>query len=427
MQKRAVKRRTSRTVATSPDGHAASAQSSEPAFTFGIEEEYFVIDRASRDLARDLPHPVFDALRAAIGKGFSVEYMRSQIEIATPVLSSAEEAERILVGYRRTIADILRPNGLAPLAVATHPFADWREQKHTDKPRYNQIADTLQGLGRRMLVNGLHVHVGIDDENDRIRVMNGLRGCLPIILALSASSPFWQAEPTGLKSYRIAINDATPRRGIPERFDDWQAYQAEIATMVRAGMIADATHLWWDIRPSARFATVEVRIADVCPRVVDSVAIAVLIRCLARAIWRKADGLEAIAGQSLALINENRWLAQRYGTTNGFIDPASGRVQSFRDVLEALFALLRDDADALDAHAELDHLRDVAASGSSADRQLTIYDSAVAAGHSTAKALRTVVDHLLEETLAPVRSEHLDQLTGTSSWTGFPEAEFPRT
>lgn len=426
MTKRSVKGRAPDAVSQGPTRHTASSRASEPPFTFGIEEEYFVIDRASRDLARDLPHPVFDALRTAIGKGFSVEYMRSQIEIATPVMSSAEEAESILTSYRRTIADILRPNGLAPLAVATHPFADWREQKHNDKPRYNQIADTLQGLGRRMLVNGLHVHVGIGDENDRIRVMNGLRGCLPIILALSASSPFWQAEPTGLKSYRIAINDATPRRGIPERFDDWQAYQDEIATMVRAGMIADATHLWWDVRPSARFATVEVRIADVCPRVADSVAIAMFIRCLARAIWRNAEGFDAFARQSLALINENRWLAQRYGTSNGFIDPASGRTQPFRDVLDALFGLLRDDADALDAHGELAHLRDIAAKGSSADRQLSIYERAVAAGHTTANALSAVVDHLLEETLAPARSEHLDRPAGTRSWTGFSVAEFPR-
>lgn len=384
-------------AANSPPARVRS--SGEPPFTFGIEEEYFVIDRATGDLTRELPRAIFDELRSVIGKSLSPEYMRSQIEIATPVLTSSDDARELLALYRRRIADVLSPYGLAPLAVATHPFADWREQRHTDRPRYNEIADTLQGLGRRMLANGLHVHIGIEDDDERIRVMNGLRACLPMILALSTSSPFWQSEPTGLKSYRIAINDATPRRGIPERFEDWRAYQFSIETMVRAGMIPDATHLWWDIRPSARFATVETRVADVCPCVDDSVAIAVLIRCMARAIWRRSPGLAPLSRLSQVLINENRWLAQRHGVKSGYIDAASERMKPYAEVFAELLEHLREDAEILDARSELAHLRELSISGSSADRQLAVYDDAIAGGSSERDALKRVTDHLLGETL----------------------------
>ena len=186
-------------------------------------------------------------------------------------------------------------HGLATMAASTHPFTRWRTQRHTDKQRYKAIADDLKGVGRRMVIGGMHVHVGMDDGDQRIAVMNEMRPYLPLLLALSASSPFWQGENTGLKSYRTAINDATPRSGMPESFASWSDYQRTVGTLVRSDVIEDATKIWWDLRPSARFPTLELRITDVCPLIEDALCIAALFRCLCRSLWRRNKKRSALA------------------------------------------------------------------------------------------------------------------------------------
>src|SRR5262245_8742709 len=201
-------------------------------FPFGIEEEYYLVDLDTRDLAAEVPARLFAAFKAALGTQFSTEYVRSQIEVNTPVCHSMAQARRRLLHFRRTIADLAAPHGLAPIAASTHPFARWRHQDHTDSPRYNSIADDLQSVGRRMVISGLHVHVGIDGDDLRIDLLNGLRQFLPVLLALSTSSPFWQGENTGLKSFRTAVNDATPRRGIPEGMASWSDFQRTVDVLV---------------------------------------------------------------------------------------------------------------------------------------------------------------------------------------------------
>lgn len=371
---------------------------SEPSFTFGIEEEYFLVDQESRDLVAELPPPLLAALESTLGKQFSTEYMRSQIEIGTPVCATSQEARRALVRLRRSIAHLADQHALAPIAAATHPFARWSEQRHTDAPRYNDIAGDLQGLGRRMLINGLHVHVGIEHNEVRIELMNELRQFLPLLLALSTSSPFWEGEVTGLKSYRTAVNDATPRKGIPERFASWRDFKRTVSVLVRAGVLQDATKIWWDLRPSARFQTLEMRITDVCPLVEDTICIAALVRCLCRCLYRMSRSKAGSPIYPPLLINENRWRAQRYGIERGLIDLNGGRIVAFCDVLDDVLELIRDDAEHFDCVADVEHARTIAMRGTSAERQLAAYQRLNEQGLSPEASLIRVVDLLIEET-----------------------------
>jgi glutamate---cysteine ligase / carboxylate-amine ligase len=215
----------------------------QPSFTFGIEEEYFLVSPWTRALIGESPREMLDECKAALGNQFSSEFQGSQIEVATTICMSPSEARAELLRLRNLVSAIACRYGLAPIAASTHPFTPWSTQRHTDKKRYDKIADDLQGLGRRMVIGGMHVHVGIEDDEQRIAVMNEVRCYLPILLALSTSSPFWQGEDTGLKSFRTSINDASPRKGIPERFASWSEYRKTVGKLERSGVIEDATKI----------------------------------------------------------------------------------------------------------------------------------------------------------------------------------------
>jgi glutamate---cysteine ligase / carboxylate-amine ligase len=374
-------------------------------YSFGIEEEYYLVHNASRALVKDPPRRLITSLKTAHGPSFSEEFMRSQIEISTPVCGSADEARTALIDLRRSIARKAARYGLAPIAAATHPFTLWRHQRHRDSQRYNAIADDFQALGRRMLICGLHVHIGIDKPDDRIALMNDLRPYLPMFLALSGSSPFWGGEITGLKSYRTAINDATPRKGIPEPFADWRAFERATAALVDAGIIEDATKIWWDVRPSVRFPTIEVRIMDVCPLIEDTIAIASLLRCVCRYLDRTRAARPQRPVAAL-LCNENRWRAQRYGLSQGLIDTEHGGLAAMTDVVETLLDRTAEDAAHFGCADEVEHIRTILARGTSADRQLARYATLLASGTSRSVALAGVVDQLIEDTLSEVSDDY---------------------
>jgi glutamate---cysteine ligase / carboxylate-amine ligase len=369
-------------------------------FSFGIEEEYFLVERATSELPTDIPPELFASLEDTLGKRVSPEFIRSQIEVNTPVCLTSADATRALTRLRRSIVDTAAQFDLAPIAAATHPIARWRQQQHTDAPRYNDIAWDFQGPGRRMLINGLHVHIGIDDKEQRIRVMNELRPYLPMLLALSTSSPFWEGENTGLKSYRTAITDATPRKGIPETFPSWAAYEGAVAVLINAGLIEDSSKIWWDIRPSESYPTLEIRITDVCPRIHDAVALASLARCLSRFIIRTERSTVDRPMTSQLVINENRWRAQRYGLEQGFIDGADNKITPISDWLEALIVELEDDIKHFSCLDDIDYLRRIARHGTSADRQLKLYAKLTANGATSTEALQQVVGMLMMETAA---------------------------
>jgi glutamate---cysteine ligase / carboxylate-amine ligase len=378
----------------------------EPSFTIGIEEEYLLVDKDSRDLAPEPPAALLAKCQEALHGGGQVspEFLRSQIEVGTSVCKTMQEAREQIVHLRGTVGRIADEFGLAPIAASTHPFAEWWTQQHTDKERYNVLAKDLQHVARRLVICGMHVHVGIEDDELRIDLLNQASYFLPHLLALSTSSPFWQGTQTGLKSYRLSVFDELPRTGVPHQFSSWSEYQRTVELLVKAGLIEDATKLWWDLRPSARFPTLEMRITDVCPLVDDSIAIASLYLCVLRMLYRLRRQNQRWRHYPPFLVRENRWRAQRYGIEQGMVDFGKGEVVPFATLLEELFELVAEDAAYFGCTAEVAHARTIVARGTSADRQLARYDAVKKLGGSEQAALVAVVDGIMEETLMPPAS-----------------------
>jgi glutamate---cysteine ligase / carboxylate-amine ligase len=370
----------------------------EPAFTIGIEEEYHLVDRATRDLKSEPPEDLLAECRRRL-EGVSPEFLKSQIEVATPVRNTLADARADLARLRRTVAEVAGGHGLAPIAASTHPFAQWGEQKTSDAERYTLLARDLQAVGRRLVICGMHVHVGIEDAELRIDLMNQIVYFLPHLLALSTSSPFWRGEDTGLKSFRLSVFNGLPRTGMPEVFESHGEYQRLVGRLTEAGLIPDATMLWWDVRPSARFPTLEMRITDVCTHLDDAISIAALYRCLLRMLWRLRKANQRWRLYARMLISENRWRAQRYGIEEGLVDFGKGRIVPYAELLEEMIDLVREDALHFGCLAEVEAARGILARGTSADRQRRTYRQALASGADPGAALRRVVDQLVAETV----------------------------
>lgn len=372
-------------------------------FTIGLEEEYLLVDPVTRDLVADPPPDMMAACEAELAGSagqVSPEFMRSQIEIGTRVCHSIQEARQTLADLRATLARIAGQHGMALVAASTHPFGRWNMQAHTDRDRYNTLAEDLQVVVRRLLICGMHVHVGIDDDDTRIDLLNQAVYFMPHLLALSTSSPFWKGEVTGLKSYRLSVFDELPRTGLPEQFDSFGEYQRTVDVLVKAGVIEDATKVWWDLRPSARFPTLEMRVPDVCTLLDDAITIAALFACVCRMLYRLRRENKRWRSYTNFLLRENRWRAQRYGVEKGMIDFGRGEIVPFADLTEELLELIREDADALDMRAEVENVHTILARGTSADRQLAVYRAALESGLSERDAQKAVVDRLIEETVA---------------------------
>jgi len=372
----------------------------EPPFSIGIEEEYLLVDPATGDLMENPPPDLMAEAEVALGGQVSPEFMQCQIEVGTRVCANIAEARDDLKRLRATVAEIARRHGLAPIAASTHPFANWDSQQHTHKERYDILARDLQRVARRLLISGMHVHVGIDDDDLRIDLLGQVGYFLPHLLALSTSSPFWRGTDTGLKSYRIAVWDELPRTGLPEYVASYGEYERIVKAMIDASLIGDATKIWWDVRPSARYPTLEMRITDLCPRLEDTVCLAAIYTCVLRMLYRLRRNNQRWRRYPAMLINENRWRAQRYGFDEGLVDFGLGRVVPYADLLEELLAYIAEDAEALDCQAEVEHARTILARGTSAHRQLDIYNTAVAGGTEPTEALRAVVRDLVSETVA---------------------------
>jgi carboxylate-amine ligase len=372
--------------------------SRDPPFTVGIEEEYLLVDLKSRDLDNDPPDGLVEECVEQGGGQVSPEFLRSQIEIGTKVSHTIPEAKEDLKRLRKTVVDVARRHGLAPIAASTHPFARTFQQKHTEKDRYVALAKEMQAAARRMLICGMHVHVGIDDNEQRIDLMNQLAYFLPHLLALSTSSPFWEGEQTGFKSFRLTVFNALPRTGLPERFASYGEYQRHLDTLIRTGLIQDTTKIWWDLRPSWRYQTLETRIMDCCTSVDDAACLAAFVQSTLRMLYRLRRANQRWRTYPDMLLNENRWRAMRYGSDEGLLDLARGEVVPFAELLEELIDLVREDAVALGCMSELEHARTILKRGTSAHRQVRVYEEARARGASEREALIAVVDWLIRET-----------------------------
>lgn len=370
----------------------------EPEFTLGVEEEYLLVDKETRELVIDPPETLMQEAEEKIGAQVTSELLRSQIEIGTTVCKDVREARTELSRLRRAVIEVADRHGLAPIASSTHPFSSWTEQKHTQKDRYDELTHEMQGAARRLVICGMHVHVGIGDDELRIDLMNQLAYFLPHLLALSCSSPFFNGRDTGLKSYRLTIFDALPRTGLPERFASWAEYQRHIHILMDAGLIEDSTRIWWDLRPSARFPTLETRIMDVCTRLDDTIALTALLACIMRMLYRLRTHNQRWRIYTPMLIRENRWRAMRYSFDEGLIDLAKGSVVRFEELLDEMLSLVAEDAKALDCEEDLAGVRNILTRGTSAHRQLKEYELERANGANPEDAMRSVVDMLIADT-----------------------------
>lgn len=375
----------------------------EPSFTIGIEEEYLLVSQETRDLAPDPPTAMVEECGKELEAGaVSPEFLRAQIEVGTKVCATVAEARGALGTLRRRIADVAGHYGLAPMAASTHPFAQWDNLKHTEKERYAVLAQDLQAVVRRLVICGMHVHVAVEDPELRIDLLNQVTYFLPHLLALSTSSPFWRGVDTGLKSYRISVFKELPRTGLPQQFDSFAEYQRHVDVLVGAGLLEDASKLWWDVRPSCRFPTIEMRITDVCTRIDDAVAIAALYVCVLRMLWRLRRDNQRWRIYARMLIDENRWRAQRYGIDEGLVDFGKGRVVPYADLLDELLDLTAEDAEALSCTAEIRQARRILERGTSAHQQVRVYNETLARGATREEALHAVVDRLIAETVEGV-------------------------
>ncbi len=371
----------------------------DPTFTIGIEEEYLLVDKASRDLVREMPHALFEDCEQALRGQVAREFLKSQIEVETQVHKTPRAAGEELKAARATVARLAGEHGLAPIAASTHPFARWNTQQPTERERYQAIAKDLAGVGRRLVICGMHVHIGIEDDELRIDLMNQARYFMPHLLVLSTSSPFAEGEDTGLKCYRLAAYQELPRTGLPGKFESWEEYRSTVDVLVRNGVIEDASKIWWDLRPSAKFPTLEMRVTDLCTRLEDAVCVAAMYASIVRMLYRIRRSNQTWRSYPLFLLSENRWRAQRYGVDGTLFDFGRGELVPFRDLVDELLVLLREDAEALDCWPEVEHARIIVDRGTSANRQIACFNRLVSEGAPAHEALRGVVDHLIAETL----------------------------
>ena len=371
---------------------------SEPSFTIGIEEEYLLVDKKTRALAVDPPESMLRKCEYLCKGQVSPEFLRAQIEIGTRVCHTLEEARWELTRLRKVIVDVASEHDLAPIAASTHPFATWGEQKYTEKDRYRILEKEMQAAARRLLICGMHVHVGIEDDQLRIDLLNQFTYFLPHLLAMSCSSPFWGGENTGLMSYRLTVFDGLPRTGLPQRFSSFAEYTRHVNVLIDAGLIPDASKIWWDMRPSARYPTLETRVMDVCTDLEDALSLAALVVCILRMLYRLRLANKRWRNYNRMLLNENRWRAMRYSFDQGLLDLAKGQLVPLPELMAELTELIRDDAEAIGCLDEIVRCREIFARGTSAHHQLRVYQDAIDKGAEQHDALCQVVDYLIEET-----------------------------
>ncbi|HKA27445.1 MAG TPA: carboxylate-amine ligase [Gaiellaceae bacterium] len=349
---------------------------SEP-YTLGVEEEYMLLDGQSFDLVQHI-----DTVLAAISgheleTNINAELMQSVLEIATPVCRTAGDVDRELRRLRSYVAGIASEDQLRVGSAGTHPFSLFERQRITARDRYRHLIDQMQYVARRELIFGLHIHVAIDDPEKAIQVVNGLLAHISSLLALSASSPFWRGEATGLASSRQIVFAAFPRSGPPPRFKDYADYAEVVGQLEKTGCIADYTHIWWDIRLHPRLGTVEIRVCDAVTRVEDAVALAAFSQALVKHYSERYDRGDEIPSYHRILTTENKWLAARYGLEAPVMDLATGR-RNRVPVAQLVRRTLRDiepHARELGSERELEGVREILARGNGADRQRRTFNA----------------------------------------------------
>jgi carboxylate-amine ligase len=363
-----------------------------PTFTLGIEEEYQTIDPETRDLRSHIATEMLAQGKLRLEERVKAEMHQSVIEVGTRICKNVEEAREDLYDLRRNMIGLAEENGLVLVAGATHPFADWRAQEIYPDPRYDKVVEDLQLVARSNLIFGLHVHVGIEDREAAIQIMNSLRYFLPHILALSTNSPFWLGMETGYKSYRAKVFENFPRTNLPDSFASYSEFESYVNLLVKTNCIDDAKKIWWDIRPHPYFNTVEVRVCDIPLRAEESVAIAALIQATALTLWKLHESNLDFRQYSRALLMENKFRAVRYGLEGKLIDFGKEKEVPERDLILEYLRFVDDAVEELGSRPAINTIFKMLQNGSGADRQLKVYRET--------GSLKAVVDYMASETKA---------------------------
>lgn len=375
-----------------------------PPLTMGVEEEYQIIDPESRKLHSYISKLLSQDQERAVKLDLKPEFMQSQVEVGSRVCRNIKEVRQEVVRLRRSVTQMAEDNGLHIVAASTHPFSSWEEQSITEGARYKELLDNMQGIARRLLIFGMHVHVGFgaDDESKDLmmEIMNQARYFIPHLLALSTSSPFWQGQNTGLRSYRSVIFEMLPRTGIPPSFKSWAEYKAYEKTLARVGAFGKkdpVAKIWWDIRPHPVFDTLEFRITDICTKVDECICIAALFQAICAKLIKLRRQNMSWRNYRQMHITENKWRAVRYGIHGELIDFGKQEAVPFSFLIEELLDFIDDVVDDLGSRQDVEYARTIIANGTSSDRQLAVYTKH-GGDENREEALKAVVDNLIEET-----------------------------
>jgi glutamate---cysteine ligase / carboxylate-amine ligase len=362
----------------------------QPSLTIGIEEEYQTVDPVTRDLRSHIQAEILEKGKVLMQEKLKSELHQAVVEVGTAVCKNIKEAKAEVRKLRRDMIKLARDNGLQLASAATHPFADWRVQEITPDERYKNIVEDMQLVARANLIFGLHVHIGVEDRETAIHMMNHARYFLPHILALSTNSPFWLGMNTGLKSYRCKVFDKFPRTNLPDYFPSWGEYDNFIKLLIKTNCIDNAKKIWWDIRPHPFFNTLEFRICDIPMRVDETIALAALIQATIAKLYKLYAANQGFRLYRRALLMENKWRAARYGLDGKLIDFGKQKEVPARDLINEYLEFVDDVVDELDSREELNYIHNVLEMGTGADRQLRVFQQT--------GDMKRVVDYIIEET-----------------------------
>jgi len=366
------------------------SRNTRPSFTIGIEEEYQTVDPETRDLRSHIHAEIVQKGKMLLAERVKPEMHQSVIEIGTGVCRNIQEAREEIRDIRSQIVGLARANGLRLAAGGTHPFAHWASQDIYPDERYHTIVEDMKMVARANLIFGLHVHIGVEDRETAIQLMNGARYFLPHILALSANSPFWQGMDTGLRSYRCKVFDKFPRTNIPDLYASWSEFEDYVDLLIRTGCIDNAKKIWWDIRPHPHFPTLEFRICDMPMRLEESIAIAALCQAVLAKLYQLHQQNLSFRHYSRALIMENKWRAARYGLDGKLIDFGKQEEVPTQQLVGEILAFVSDVVDELGSREEIGYIQRILEEGTGADRQLKVFRET--------GDLKRVVDYMIAET-----------------------------
>jgi carboxylate-amine ligase len=362
-----------------------------PSLSIGIEEEYQTIDPETRDLRSHIASEILPKAKLALHEAVKPEMHQSVIEVGTRVCKDIKEARANIQSLRREVITLASEHGMLLAAGSTHPFSDWKLQEIYPDERYHRVVEDMQLIARANLVFGLHVHIGIEDRNTAIHIMNSMRYFLPHILALSTNSPFWMGMNSGFKSYRCKVFERFPRTGIPDTFANWSDYENFVALLVKTNCIDNGKKIWWDIRPHPFFDTLEVRVCDLPMRLDETVAIAALIQATMAMMYKLHASNKSYRIYGRALISENKFRASRYGLEGKLIDFGREEEVPVRDLMIEYLEMIDEVVDELGSREEINYIHEMLKMGTGADRQLRVYQE-------TGGDFKKVVDYMVAET-----------------------------